>query len=125
MLEYLSSVVRKIGINQLEGVLKYAPVKDKRYCSMHLFARVYCHDYVRPVVNIGVLSARLLGMFDCFEQLFYKHYHKFLSYSFVLKHLLEKLGYVAFHPFLKVSRSNKTLELYIQQVSDLPVDINL
>ena len=109
MLEYM--LLRRF--NNRDEIIKAittAPLKDKRFVSIHTFCRLLDPDYVEP--PHGCLFRMLHKMvwdFEVIEGRFKQRYinQPFINYTFLIRHLLTKLGYEVYLPFVKQLKCEK------------------
>ena len=94
--------------------LKQTKIKDKRYQSVHAFARLFCKDYneVEALTEDGL--KRCVLMFEEIEHRFIKHTAKvpFFNYNWVMKKILHAHGVTRFDPFLKNIKCKKRNAYY-------------
>jgi len=112
-------------INSLEDVIHTittAPLKDKRFVSIHLFARIFDPQYTEPTHgDLHQMLKRMVFQFQriesCFERIFINE--PFINYTFLIKHLLTKLGFTSYLPFVKKLKCPKRKKRYIEMLNIL------
>lgn len=97
-------------------------LKDKRFGSIHIFCRLFDPNYEEPdhgclfqmikrmVTEFGHIEAR-------FQQLFPQE--PFINYTHILRHLLSKLGFISYLPFVKTLKCEKRKAKYNTMLSVL------
>lgn len=97
-------------------------LKDKRFGSIHIFCRLFDPNYEEPdhgclfqmikrmVTEFGHIEAR-------FQQLFPQE--PFINYTHILRHLLSKLGFISYLPFVKTLKCEKRKAKYNKMLSVL------
>ena len=92
-------------LEDLVECLKTSPLQDKRYCSLHSFARRFVSAYAPPSLpkNIFTFKKFLVEDFTHLEFLHQKYTTgvPFFNYPWLLKKLLTVRGVTQFHPFIK------------------------
>ena len=114
MLAYLGG--KRMTCHQdIINLISYAPLKDKRFGSIHIFCRLFDPEYKEP--NHGCLFRMLKSMViefghieGCFQQVFSTD--PFINYTFLIRHLLAKLNYDAYLPFVKTLKCEKRKAKY-------------
>ena len=110
------------SLNDLFRVLKNAPLKDKRYCSLHLFARLYVNDYTAPAPpkNVFVLRKFILKKFQDIEM----NHRKlmtgpFFNYPWLLKKILNEFKIHQYNPYIKPIKCKRRRKHYEKMYSTL------
>jgi len=113
MLRYLSTYPSFPNTKSLLSVLRTAPLKDKRYCSLHLFSRLYCDDYrLVRVSSYPEVKTNLISLYQQLEKLHSQMSpgQQFISYAFIMNEILILKGFNHFTRYikkLKCPRRNK------------------
>ena len=106
-LEYLDKSRPIKSKGHLLKLLKRAPVKDKRYCSLHLYCKLFCVDYI-PIYapqNIEQIQKEIIAHFKDIE--FAHHGYEqpfFFNYQWLLNVCLRKWN---LHQYLKFTKKLK------------------
>ena len=121
MLDYLFT--RKIK-NRLEliAALTKAPLKDKRFGSIHLFCRLMDPEYTEPKHGcLFQMLTRLVRDFQCIEGRFRQRFvnEPFINYTFLIRHLLTKLLFFSYLPFVKQLKCAKRKARYNEMLGTL------
>jgi hypothetical protein len=87
-------------------LLKKSPVKDKRYCSLHLYCKLFCLDYVPPrkPENIAQICEAIMNHFKDIEFAHHKYGEPFFNYQYLLNLCLKKWN---LHEYLKFTKTLK------------------
>ena len=113
-LKYLSNKTLTSRQDIIEAI-STAPLKDKRFGSIHIFCRLFDPHYQEPthgclfqmlkrmVTEFGHIEAR-------FQQVFTNE--PFINYTYLIRHLLSKLGFVSYLPFVKTLKCEKRKAKY-------------
>lgn len=117
-IHYLSSKKNIKDHQDILKVMKMAPLKDKRYCSIHLFCKLFLKQYTPPPVvpNIFQFRKQLIHEFKNLEWLHtssVKANTPFFSYPWLLQKLLCERGltsYTVYIKKIKCKRRNKHYE---------------
>ena len=123
MLEYL--LTQKFS-NRLEiiAALTTAPLKDKRFGSIHLFCRLMNPKYTEPVHGcLFQMLTRLVREFQCIEARFRQRFvnEPFINYTFLIRHLLTKLEFFSYLPFVKQLKCAKRRAKYMNMLEKLTI----
>ena len=108
--------------SEIMKVISTAPLKDKRFGSIHIFCRLLDPEYKAP--KHGCLFRMLTTIvreFELIEGRFKLRYitEPFINYTFLIRHLLSKLGYQAYLPFVKQLKCEKRKLRYNEMLSEL------
>lgn len=118
MLEHLHSLHAFPTTQSLLDSVKAAPLRDKRYASLHLFHRLFVSTYTplsRPQ-NWFDLKRRMLSMFDAVEFTHTKHNTEpFVSYSWIMRRFLSMFGMHEYLCFVKPVKCAKRSLKYHNQ----------
>lgn len=124
MLEFLKTTSFE-NIQSLVNTIRTSPLKDKRYCSLHLFSRIHCRNHIiypRPK-NYIVIKQKMLRIFTDIE-----HSHKwsypnlpFFNYRFILIVLLTIFDFEQFVMFVKPLQCKKRRQKYIEMLNSLQI----
>lgn len=127
MLEYLFGHRPVEDTDALLELMKASPVKDKRYCSLHLFVKLCVPAYVAPVPPSNLAHLQRL-MLRCFEEVefahrrFFRGDHMFFNYGWILQLYLRVFGlhqYLRFVKPLKCRHRRETYELMYLEIMRL------
>ena len=109
MLEYL--MTRKFrSRNQLIAAVSRAPVKDKRFGSIHLFCKLMDPNYVEPVHGcLFEIMRRMAFEFAEIECSFQRTFEgqPFINYTYLLRFLLTCFGLTEYLKFVKNMKCKK------------------
>ena len=121
MLEYL---MKQTFANRKDiiRVVTVAPLKDKRFVSIHLFCRLFDPNYLEPTHgDLHQMLKRMVFEFQnielCFEQTYPTE--PFINYTFIIKHLLKRLGFASYLPFVKKLKCPKRKKRYQEMLNAL------
>ena len=121
MLEYLFT--KKFQTRQeIITALTTAPLKDKRFGSIHLFCRLMDPEYTEPSHGcLFQMLTRLVREFGCIEARFRQRFvgEPFINYTFLIRHLLTKLGFYSYLPFVKQLKCEKRKARYNEMLEVL------
>lgn len=94
--------------------LKKTAIKDKRYQSLHTFARLFCTDYKTVVALTHYQIKHCVQIFEEIESRFIKHTNKvpFFNYNWLMKNILHFVGVTRFDPYLKRIKCKKRNTYY-------------
>ena len=134
MLAYLFKHAPIEDTHCLLELMKISPVKDKRYCSLHLFCKLCVPTYVAPAPpgNLEHLQKLMLRCFEEVEFAHRRHYrgdHMFFNYGWILQLYLRVFGlrqYLRFVKPLKCKHRRETYErmyLEIMRLDTLPLTL--
>ena len=123
MLEYLFNH-QPIQNNQiLQNKMKKSYLKDKRYCSLHLFSKLLVKNYKPPVVlqNIVFIRTMILRAFEDIEFLHSRKYPKdpFFNYCWLLSFFLEKFDMNDYTQFVKPLKCKNRRNVYATMYNEL------
>jgi len=121
MLEYLYPLKFK-NIATVIDAVSSAPLKDKRFGSIHLFCRLLNPEYTEPKHDcLFLMRTRIVREFTAIEARFKQRYTgvPFINYTFMICHLLKKLNYDAYLVFVKKLKCEKRKARYNQMLVDL------
>jgi hypothetical protein len=102
-------------------LLKASKIKDKRYQSMHTFAKL-CVDTYKPVPPLTELVfGECIRMFKDIEYRFIKRCVSvpYFNYNWLLKKLLHHLGITRYDPYLKTIKCKKRKQYYEDMFNSL------
>ena len=110
--------------HSLLQLMKKSPLKDKRYCSLHLFSKLIVSNYIQPPVpkNIDNLKYRILRSFDDIE---FAHSRKrlydapFFNYCWLLSFFLDEFGLSEYKPFVKPLKCKHRRKVYATMYKEL------
>ena len=125
MLEYLYS--RKFdSIPDLLAAMKQGKMRDKRYTSIHLFAKLFVTNYEAPPArNYSLVRTAILRAFEDIE---FSHWRvcpcdQFFNYNYLLCVLLDEYGLGDLVKYIKNLRCKRRRLFYKNQLCRLYVDI--
>lgn len=121
MLKYLSTH----PCNRRDAIIETmaaSSLKDKRFSSIHMFCRLYDTTYMEP--SHGDLFEMLKNMVFAFEEIESKFKLRFtgipfINYTFLIRHLLTKLKYTSYLPFVKKLKCQKRRMRYNNMLKEL------
>ena len=115
-LAYLSN--KKVTCRQdIIDAISVAPLKDKRFGSIHIFCRLFDPQYKEPSHEcLFRMLKRMVAEFGRIEGRFQQVFRKepFINYTFLIRHLLSKLGYKSYLPFVKTLKCEKQINKLYQ-----------
>ena len=135
MLAYLFKHAPIEDLPRLLELMKTSPVKDKRYCSLHLFCKLCVPTYVAPSPPTNLAHLQNL-MLRCFEEVefahrrYYRGEHMFFNYGWILQMYLQVFGlpqYLRYVKPLKCKHRRETYErmyLAIMRLDRLPLTLD-
>jgi len=97
-------------------LISESDLKDKRFCSLHLFSRIFNPLYKLPVKynDLFFMLERMTSKFQMIE-LRYKQLatdKPFINYTYLLRNILDGLGYLDYLKYVKILKCNKRKERY-------------
>lgn len=100
-----------------------APLRDKRFGSIHTFCRLFDPKY-KPPPKYGSLfemQKQLVHKFQMVETRFERVYKNtpFINYAFILAYLLTKLGFVHYLPYVKRLKCERRKQKYNKMLNKL------
>ena len=105
MLKYLSSKNKAGSVDQLLQMVKRSSLRDKRYGSLHLLAKLFLQGYYTPAPpeNLWAVRRKILYRFEDFE-FAHKRYRtdNFFNYRWLLAKLLTECGLERFLIYVKL-----------------------
>ena len=121
MLEYLFPLCFK-NREEIINAISTAPLKDKRFGSIHMFCRLLDPEYKEPAHGcLFLMRTRIVREFSILEARFKQRYTgvPFINYTFMIRHLLKKLGFGAYLIFVKTLKCEKRKARYNEMLEDL------
>ena len=121
MLDYLFRM-KFTNRNEIIAAVTSAPLKDKRFGSIHIFCRLMDPQYVPPSHGcLFHMEDRIVYEFQCIETRFTHRYVKtpFINYTFLLRHLLTKMGFEQYLVFVKSMKCTKRIARYNKMLKHL------
>ena len=118
MVEHLRRLKRFRTVSDLMAAMKTSRLRDKRYCSLHFFAKCFVEGYKMPPSVSDWLHVRrqVVSAFSDFERAFNKNNQKtFVSYSWILQKLLRLFGLERFVPYVKGLKCRRRCRKYENQ----------
>jgi len=114
MLQLLSGKPRFDSIPDMMAAMKLGTFRDKRYISLHLFARLFLRDYTTPVTTDRSVRKRILMQFERiqFGHLRYTPSQQFFNYSWLLSVLLVECGLSEHVKYIKNLRCKHRKQFY-------------
>lgn len=117
VLEYLTD--RKHLIHDLKDIidlLSKSKFHDKRFCSLHLFSRLFNPKYKKPPFygNLFHMIERMVRRFQMIE-LRYKLLSQgkpFINYTYITRFVLEEMGFLYYLQFVKLLKCAKRRKRY-------------
>ena len=97
-------------------LISESDLKDKRFCSLHLFSRIFNPLYKPPAKynDLFFMLERMTSKFQMIE-LRYKQLASdkpFINYTYLLRNILDGLGYLDYLKYVKILKCNKRKERY-------------
>ena len=97
-------------------LISESDLKDKRFCSLHLFSRIFNPLYKPPAKynDLFFMLGRMTSKFQMIE-LRYKQLASdkpFINYTYLLRNILDGLGYLDYLKYVKILKCNKRKERY-------------
>ena len=126
MLRYLDGITEDIlSMENLVDKVKQAPLSDKRFGSLHLFARCFVTSFVVPVYRGDYFELRKRVLRD-FENLEFAHLNNtptvpFFNYRWLLKKILNRIGLFQFDSFIKVIKCKHRRQHYEDMFENLSI----
>jgi len=103
MLEYMFSLTFKNREEIIQAIIT-APLRDKRFGSIHMFCRLLDPEYKEPRHSfLPQMLKRIVREFSIIEGRFKQRFYgePFINYTFLIRHLLTKLKYSDYLVFVK------------------------
>ena len=105
----------------LFSAIKKTTLRDKRYMSIHLFARLFCADYVVPPPVCDSVRRRILMEFEHVE---FGHNRycvgkQFFNYAWILSTLLRKFKLMEHAEFIKALRCKHRRKFYTDMLEEI------
>ena len=114
------------AIKDVETTLRMSGLRDKRYSSIHTFARLFSPDYVALPHGMLLPRERILQMhFERFESEYNRLFAGFLSYNFVLGFLLRGCGMHVYTKFIKRTKCKRRLREYNEKIKQLDFSFDI
>ena len=116
-LEFLTSHKEQIKcMADIMRLLSKSKLPDKRFCSMHMFSRIFNPAYEKPPKygDLFVMLNQMVFIFQTIE-LRYKQLASdkpFINYTFIIRHILQKLKFLYYLQFVKILKCEKRKERY-------------
>ena len=130
MLEYLGRIVKKEGkfetYAEMLNRIKHSPLRDKRYGSLHIFAKMFLITYKKPKYpqNILLIRKRILRRFEDFEFAHKRHrLDNYFNYRWLLAKLLIELNLTEYLQFVKRLKCPIRSQHYEDMFNDLQTKI--
>ena len=114
VLEYLDAHKPFQTQADLLRCLKRAPVKDKRYSSLHLYCKLYVREYVPPYKpeNIEQIQREIITHFQDVEFAHHSYGEPFFNYMWLLNFCLNKWGLTDYLKYTKTLKCRNRRRLY-------------
>ena len=126
MINYLSKFGRFVDVKSILSAIKKSGLKDKRYISLHLFAKLFLRGYKRPVYPNNILQVKqsILRMFTEIElkhrQLFT---NPFFNYLWLLGELFKKHKLCKFIKYIKPLSCEKREGCYESDLEKIMIEL--
>lgn len=108
----------KCDMDTLLQRIKDSKLTDKRYGSLHLFAKVFREDYIAPEIPKDhlALKQKLLKIFKNFEFVHKRHFptQHFFNYRWLIRKLLHQYGHMQFDEYIKPIQCAKRQLHYLE-----------
>ena len=126
MLHYFFKNDLKPKVSEIENVFRTSGLNDKRYSSIHIFAKLFSPDY-KPISynNIEQIEKIIEWNFIRFEMKYKQKYDGFLSYNYIMIYLLESMNFHEYIPFIKETKCARRLKHYDSRVKDMTFSFGL
>ena len=126
MLEYLDTRDDAITEHTLLSCMAESHLPDKRYSALHLFTRVFCKSYQKPLVPPTRMQDRKI-LQQLFSDIEFSHRktgaRQFFNYAFLLRHILKNHpGYEPFLKYIKKIKCKKRRKRYVEMYDRLKID---
>ena len=92
--------------------MKMAPVKDKRYCSLHLYCKLYVQDYICPTPPEDHIESEIIKHFKDIEFAHHHHGEPFFNYMWLLNKCLRKWNLQRYLQFTKKLKCKNRKRMY-------------
>ena len=116
----LLSVSRFRTVEDLIKRMKSLKVKDKRYHSLHLFAKFFMTTYVPPTPIHQREKDMCMVMFSQIETMFLRHFDvPFFNYAWLIRKILHEHGQYQFDKYIKKIKCTKRNMYYENMFNDL------
>ena len=123
MLKVLYKNMEKINSqHDLVTLITESGLKDKRFVSLHMFCRLFNPQYKKPTHDcLFRMMDRMIHNFKEIELNFKWTFpgKPFINYTYLVRHLLLKLGYTSYLPFVKNLKCEKRKTHYNQMLAIL------
>jgi hypothetical protein len=110
MYKHLSRQKRFDTLHELENAMKICKVKEKRFFSLHIFAKLLCEDYnLIPPPPLEFFKRVMSGFDEVLTRFNTLHMLRsnFFSYPWLMRSLLNLLGERRYDKFIKKIRCKK------------------
>ena len=121
MLVYLFERSAQLStVTNILETMSSSKIKDKRFCSLHLFCKLFEEGYEAPVCDIPITQV-LKQMTWYFQEieLRYKSMNAvqaikvpFINYTFIITYILRRIGLYQYLKFLKQLKCKKRIQKY-------------
>jgi hypothetical protein len=109
---------------RIMDALRRLPLKDKRYHSVHLFCKLLLRNYEPPDIFSLHDKKHCMIFFYQIESMFLRHKRvPFFNYAWLLRRILNYLGYTAYDKYIKRIKCPKRNSYYEEMFSDLHTKI--
>ena len=111
-------------IAEMKETLRHSKLKNKRYCNLHLFAKLFLVNYIPPKTNTNRLILLRERIGRCFLNLessfnLYSESPTFFNYAWLLRKLLHRFKLQEFLPYLKKLKNKKRCVEYQERLTFL------
>ena len=107
-------------VDELVHHMKHTPLKDKRFCSTHLFATLTVKNHAKLTPPPYRFRTRVLRLFD---EVLSRHKvygsKQFFSYPWLLRRLLAVTGNKQYEPYIKEIRCKRRRKKYTEMLHAL------
>lgn len=123
MLEYLFKRQPIHNIPDLLQWMKTSPLKDKRYCSLHLFCKLLVKKYTPPQM-IENMDYKRVQILRAFEDIEFAHARKqrqgpFFNYCWLLSFFLKEFNLREYNQFVKPLKCKHRRKAYADLYGEL------
>ena len=110
---------------EILACMKKSGISDKRYVSLHAFARRFMKGYTVIPVKTHTLSTLFRRYFNMLESVFYRRFptNPFFNYNWLLRRLLKLYKYEELIPFVKPIKCPKRDKRYEDMFTSLYKDL--
>lgn len=118
---YLKALQPFPSVTELKQSLRSCKLENKHYPCIHIFARCFCSDYVKPKLDPQKVLKKLRVHFDFVLQLHNRSgpKGKFFSYNWLLEQSLSLHNFLEYMPFIKKLKCSNRRSKYVKKLIKL------